>query len=64
MPTLTPFLRTGTRAITAESGVFEGHPCELGCGGFVSAHTDDVTVIVYDISEIEMVSITLKEYGW
>jgi hypothetical protein len=39
-----------------------GIPRELGCGRFTSAYADDVTVIVSDISEIEVIGTTLREY--
>ena len=42
--------------------VSRGIPRELGCGRAVSAYADDVTVIVSDISEIEVIGTTLKEY--
>lgn len=37
-------------------------PLKLGCERFVSVYVDDVTVIVSDMSEIEAIGTTLREY--
>jgi hypothetical protein len=42
--------------------VLRGIPFELGRGRAVSAYADDVTVMVSDTKEIEVVGTTLKEY--
>lgn len=43
-------------------------PCGLGCGRFVSAYADDVTLTVLDVSEIEMVGSPthkgIRSGGW
>lgn len=35
---------------------------DLECGRFVSAYADDLTVIVSDTTEIEVLGIALKDY--
>ena len=42
--------------------VLRGIPFELGRGRAVSAYADDVTVMVSDTTEVEVVGTVLKEY--
>ena len=42
--------------------MLRGIPLELGRGRAVSAYADDVTVMVSDTTEVEVVGTVLKEY--
>lgn len=62
MPVLSSSVRTCSRTITAEGGNFEEHPTGFRMRGFASAYTDDITIIISNISEIEVVGIVLRGY--